>query len=367
MSKVLNIQSGSVTFLAADTSKAVTVALYDSTQTMIYFTQRGGGGINSRVHRFSVVKTDSTTITFAREIAAESLVLEFFMVEFDSTVDVQDFTRTGDGNVIISAVDLTTSWNVPSWTHGSSNLNNDDFGRWFFNIPTLPGVLNGGTDTTIQWDVQVIDYPDCDLQHFVLVGPVNWSTLFFTKLVTSVDLAKTMIEGTVSATSAANSCTNEMHRLDMSGSILFRLRRGDDEIRNVIWNINVIEFTDNTVVQELDQVTTIDQSTFIASITTIELAKASILMGAVGPWRNPKCANNDRNFNKCSWTLEFLGASSVRGERSNPVGINDISWQVLEWELKKQLEVDGAFYSYQGNEAPIAQQHGGFTRYKKVA
>lgn len=372
MSQITNVQSGSVALSSSAVPTDVTVTSYTAANSCIFFSHRGGTGINSRTYRIQARKTDSTTITFDRELAGTPVVtVEWFLVEFDTTVDVQDVSRTGDGTITISAVTLSQSYSLPSWEFGGSNLNNDDYGAWRFNSTTQIEVANSDTpplDTSIQWQVQVVDYADCSVQAFNHTSPHNWTTLFDTQGITSVDVNKTWVIGTGYHKNSAQTIDNETFRLDLVDDILYRIRRGNTALRNVVWNeIYVIEFTDGVFLQELERTTGDTDDTIDVTIAEVNLGKATAHWGAcAGGWLSTmKNDEPGRAHDKVTWTLDINSSNTIQAKRLTADGITDMSWNVIEWDLAKSLVADAAFYSHQGNEAPLNRTHGGFTRYKR--
>ena len=168
-----NVQSGSVAFGTGDSSRTATATAFDPAKSWLVYNYRTTDGttlnIGQKLVRGRV--TDATTLTFDRSSTGQTLDLQYFLVEFSDTTEVQSGSATFSSsettrNSTITAVDPTRSIAVGGYaqTGGRSAYTTDDNpGTGWFTTD-----LTSSTNLRVQRDANLAA---ADLGWFVVEWP----------------------------------------------------------------------------------------------------------------------------------------------------------------------------------------------------
>jgi len=324
-------QNGTLSFSTADSTLPVTVSSYTASQSILWFSLRGGYN-QPDSYAFRGVKTNSTTLTFTRPNNELTATIEWELLEFDTDVDVQDFEVNvqQSSTTSITTVTVAQSWVVHTGRSraGSQFGSDDPYSAWLSAADTVSYGI--GTATSALTSIQVVDYTGVDVQNFQ--STFSGTNLSFTVAPSSVDTTATMLSGGASLASNAG-MDGYLFRLALTSATLVTADRGATDDESLIYVIDVVEFTDGTSVQ--DGPISIGTSEYLGTATITDVTIANTVSGitAMMPWSMTagKSTETDDDSATSWFTVTMTAVDTVTATR---VGIGftcDLQYCVVEF------------------------------------
>ncbi|MBD3253418.1 hypothetical protein GF386_06805, partial [Candidatus Pacearchaeota archaeon] len=175
---VKNVQKGSESFSGGSTDVTISqVNVSSSFLVFSYTVSNSGTRPDNSLVRGAI--TSPTNIHFERAATGGTIDLFWYVVEFESGVEVQNGTETSVSssttNVGINAVNISSSFPITSFENDNSGMWGADDEMWsrITNSTNLEARLGSGTDEDFSW--QVVDYQGAEIQNgtFSLSGTSN--------------------------------------------------------------------------------------------------------------------------------------------------------------------------------------------------
>lgn len=273
---VVSVQSGAVSMTGGSaTTAVVSITAVDTDHSVIYFTRR----VNQSDPDASMIGAEFTAadeITFYRTSSNDTPVIEWFVVEHDSTVDVQAGSvsnRSNPQTATITAVDVDSSYTIQSHTaQGSSFNSNDQMLVDIQDSTTVAVESDAAVGTPTDWYWQVIDYPGAVVQKDTIT---SWATTGDDQSITSVD-----VDATMCVSSWEDGATLDRQDVAVafvdSSTNLRRERAGTTTIDT--HRVFVVEYTDGTDVQLVEP--TMTTLTSSDTVTSVDTGRSFILNGS---------------------------------------------------------------------------------------
>lgn len=292
-----------------------------------------------------------------------ALVVEISVVEFDATkVTVQSGTyqmaASASTTEAVTAVVLANTFLVHSWqVSGSPATHQHAAVRGRFTSTTQLTFNRIGTTGTVDghWFVIESDNADFSVQEISITLTAATSG---TDTLTAVTLNKTFIIGsyTISDTTDDNADGSIEAVLTNTTTVTIQRAAGGG---NIVYTGYAIEFAGGgaEVVQRgqiAAQGSTASQN---VEITAVDLDVAMVqAAGSPQSWKNgsfPGSGSSDNADPFCGW--DFVDLDTIRVQHSTNGGeaSNDLSWEVIEWEIQLVTREQDSFryYDDDGNEA----------------
>jgi len=317
------------------TSVDVIVATYDPARSILRCTYRGGDTQpdNGAV---SWEKFNATTLRFTRDDSAAGTdpVIEWELLEFDSSVAVQDLSRVGDGIIAINAIDLNRSFIVANGILSSGTIFNDnDFGAWRINSTTEVEVLTSVASNQT-YRCQVVDFQGATVQALVhsLVASVATST---DDTITSIDQTKSIIFSSYETSSpTGDDFADMLWRARFLNDTTVRFEREGTVSVTVDFHYFVVSFTDGTKVQSgLHTVADTDAQDDITIPTAVVVANTSVWLGAASAMTgmHGTAAVLDDDTRDAFFSVILLNPTTIRVDRAETSLQCQLSWFAIEW------------------------------------
>ncbi len=325
MGVIDDLQTGSLTLTT--TSSTVTVAAYDAATTEIGFSYRGGDGDSDNAF-VEMIKLSGTEIQFRRGNDANGTdpVIEWWLKESSSGVDVQEVTYTGDGTSSISAVDLDQSWIQPlgvQTTTGFSMGGDTYTENSFDDNTTVRHSLDGADPAIVSATLQVVNYDDADVQ---FVSNTTTGTVQ-NNAIAAVVLANTFVFGSSTAATVHN--LSDCPGLLLTSTINIRAERHGTASYDYSAFIN--ELNDGSGVQTSEQLNvTVNVVNF--TISAVDTSRSVPIMGTCTPFQVLGWSEgNNRNTQNAFYSNELTSPTNNRIESTTSNGTQNPNSQVIEW------------------------------------
>ncbi|MBI3027268.1 VCBS repeat-containing protein [Candidatus Woesearchaeota archaeon] len=156
---VKTVQKGTASLPSTDTSIAVNITEINTSASLLVFNlNENNADPASGLIRGNI--SNSTTLRFIRSGSGNSVAIQWYVVEFESGVNVQRGTATVTAtphDITISSVNINKSFPVISWSNGGARYGSDDFARANLTSPTNLRVTSGAASIdNLEW--QVIEF-----------------------------------------------------------------------------------------------------------------------------------------------------------------------------------------------------------------
>lgn len=335
MATIKAVQTGTVSFLATDTSKTATITAITTANSVLYLTHSGNNSTQPAQNSVRGAVTNTTTLTFTRTGTGTGFTLqvEFFLVEFTSGVTVQRGSQNlGDAasaNVTITTSSLTTSWSVCSWSLDGFGMHQDNFVSHYLSTTTNLAIVRGTTGDYLIVEWQVVTYDNATVQQvsksLLTTDTTNTSTI------TSVTTTKTFLEFSyLTGTGAGqnNYCWNSY--LTNATTITYSRITASPSATTRDY---VISISDAIAVQRGEKALADGTATGTNALTAIVIANSfAHSLNTPGI-----CKNNDTEADNCWNTdmfgvkLKFNSTTQLNFARNNSSWDVTCSWEVVEW------------------------------------
>lgn len=314
---------------SGDTSDSVTVSSYTAANSILLFSQRGGGtqGQNSTVRG---IKLNSTTLQFNVDSTGTSFEGEWYLLEFDTDADVQDMTASGPGNQAISSVTLAQSFLVPL---GVEIPLGTGFGAWenfrlSFVSSTLTNVDKGGAGTT---GYQVVDLVGASVQEITTASITTGNQN--NESITAVTLAETIHFATFSTDDNALEFDNQ-YRSSLSSTTNWLLQRTEggtqpeQTVTAHIVELPVGEWSVNRDTGSMSNVTISDNINTVVSDLSKAFPRTTAANGS--PAINATDGGNT-NYNQAMATAKQTAVANLLLQRTTSGSQLNYAWEVAEF------------------------------------
>lgn len=331
---VLSYQSGTVSVGVSDNLVNVPISTIDTSHTLLFFT---GSGFDATIGASSMMGefTSPTNVQFSRVGTGVAATLEWIVVEFDSSVNVQHLKQVtpavGENNVAISAVDLTRSAIITSGYYNSGNTyGSDDEACIFFTSSTNVNVEIGATVTAEFATVpfQVVEFPAAalaqDVQTVYYFG-ANFTTRDDTVL--AVDPLKTLLFSSFEHATGTLS-TRLVPIAKLTSPTNLNTAAVSTIAGNQRTNTFIVEFSDYEVVtgEVVNSVATVETAVLSAAPTAPAVIYRS--MGA-RPYVSAGDHTTD-DLSVASWAAT-ISANTYSFTRTNALNWSTLSYQIIDW------------------------------------
>ncbi len=329
-------QSGTVTLTG--TSATISVSAYDAAKTQIGMSYRGGDSDADNAF-VEIIKLSGTELQVRRgnNAAGTDPIIDWWLEESSSGIDVQEVTYTVSGTSSISAVDLDQSWIQPLGvqTLEGFSMGGDTYTENSFDDTTTVRHTLGGPDPAIDSaTLQVVNYDDASVQ---TVSNTTTAAIQ-NNAVSSTDLSKTLVIG--SSTTGAVRDLDNCPGLLMTSSINLRAER---RVTNSYdYTAFVIELNDGSTVQVNEE---LDVETAIVnfSIAAVDLSRSNPIMGTCTPFQVQGWSeSNDKNTQNAFYNNTLTSTTNNRIQTTAAGNIQNPNSQVIEWNDVAPADMTGA-------------------------
>lgn len=368
MAGIVSVERFSITLAAGTASNSATLTKSQTIANCVPFITKRITTIASPVDNWSQQCVDayfsgSTVVVATSDGSTRALVVEVAVVEFDaSKVTVQQgtyqiTTAATSGTATISAVTLANSFVQHSWLVGSAPATNDPAAvRARFTSTTQLTFDRGASGGQVDGHYYVVesDTGDFSVQESTITLSAVSSN---TGTITSVTTNKTFLVGSFTCASTADDNTLGSVDVTLTDATTITVQR-NGSTGTIVWTGYAISFAAGGA-------ETIQRGTITAqgatasqnvSITTVDSNLAMVQnAGNVSAFKSgsfPGAGSSDNSDAQCAW--DFVDTSTIRVQHNTSGGEanNDISWEVIEWEISlSELEQEGYRWYNDGTES----------------
>jgi hypothetical protein len=325
-------QSGQIDFLAANTVKTATITSIDTTKSFLRFTWSTSeitlqtGAVRGQI-------TNATTLTFTRVNAANTVTLQWQVMEWSSGVTVQRGSQTGSAattNVTISTVDTAKAWPIISWSVDEINWATNagvSLQASITSTTNLALVSDDNTPTTQVTEWQVIEYDNSTVALYTKT--ILRNSTGSTQTITSVDTTKTILYGTAYYNDDPNAPRNHA-RWTLTNATTITWLISDTGNGSAFYKIYVVSFSDDVVVQRA--VTSVASGNTSGDITVSSFVTDNTLLsilGYLGTWAYVNYATE--TFDRTSFQLIIINTTTIRYDREVSGTAATLSWELIEF------------------------------------
>tara|TARA_Y100000034_G_C6854657_1_gene388185 strand:- start:350 stop:1393 length:1044 start_codon:yes stop_codon:yes gene_type:complete len=331
MPAVVSRQEGSFTFLGTTTTTNITVSSVNTSRSLVYISVRGtgSGGYGLQYYFFTGELTSSTNIALTRGAASvsETCVVNWQLLEFDSTVSIQRGTKVLSAvNNDVTVTSLDTSKSISIANVRTSSAAAGGYSRHFVRDRITSSTnlrINhyiGDANMTCAW--QTIEFgSDVSVQQVDGTGSLNP----FDVTVTSVDTSKSFVWGSfMSNTGNIDGRDVRSYRLFNSTTVRAEAFGASN---SQFYNYYVVEMTTGSVVRGYD----FTGAAFMS--TAISVTKAESLGHIGGNQTTMGEANTyEDNYNDGGATISVDSDSQVTWQRGKTTYQCSFTWEVINFE-----------------------------------
>lgn len=337
------IQTGSVAFTNAESTKTAAIVAVDETKAFIRFSVRldnGAGADDPRNVCWTTQFNSSTQIQFDRAGANTAGTIEYEVVEFTaaSGVSVQHISGSSSVTTLDIAISSVTESETFVFAYGRSNqggLSEDDIYNYYLTGPTnvrFTWQAGPGAPYTIR--AQVISGPDFSVQQ---IGPTTPSGSFTNVAISSAPLANSfaLFAGNI-FTGAGDLPPDEQglaYLFDPTNLRFFQY--ANSSITADAYRAFVV--TDNyptASVQRGRPAIASGTGTQNIAVSAVNLAKTSLFISSFAQNFSPQdgTTRSDATGSSCMLTAKFTSTTNVQLQR-NATSLNcTTSFKAISWE-----------------------------------
>jgi len=337
MAAIKLVQSGTISFLAADSTKTATITAIVTSKSILFFTLSGNTSSESRDNIVRGEITNSTTLSFIRNYARNTVQVEWFLVEFISGVSSQQGYQASLGatvNVTITSVNTSKSW---------SCLSQDDDSFGFNDAGIISHYISSATNLRMQhssacpplcnvtW--QVIELENASVQQVSkALGAGDTSA---TSTITSVTTGKTFLRFSYRADSSTSS--NEPRYCwicDLTNSTTITYSR---DTSNQAYDAitYVISIAGAVSVQRGKKSFAIGDTSLTGTITAVALARTHVhSLNFEGIVLNSNDDGDSYYADIAGIKIKFNSTTQLSFIRNTSGYTATASWEAVEWPMR---------------------------------
>ena len=329
MASLFRRQSGFADIAAGTNSIGVGgLPSYVASRSLLVFTLRGG---DQRPDGSLVrgQKNGANSLLFTRNASpANSITIDWELYEFDAGVQIQDINFTGNGSTGITAVTQARSFIVSSGYSVTGGVQSDE-DTVRFSFASSISVSHTTSGVNAIGTLQVVDYPNCNVQSFLksVASGTSWD-----QGITPVIMNRTLLWASMFyGGGAAELQFNVVFRIELQASGNVRGNRSVASVTNHDITVFVCQFLDWAVqrgAQSQSGGTSLTDVLIDSVNIDRSMSKTVSEMGA-GHSYCESTATSDA-FDEVSYKAFLIDATHLRLQRSNSTPSNVVSWEVAE-------------------------------------
>jgi len=334
MAVIKAVQSGTISFTAADSTKTATITAITTSKSCLFFTLSGNASSESRDNIVRSNITNSTTLTFVRNAASSTVQVEWFIVEFSSGVAAQQGYQAAVGtttNVTITALTVAKSWSMFSQENDSYGFDDTMPTSHIITSSTNLRLQRSGTVTTCNANWQVIEYDNASVQQVSKALAAGDTTN--TSTITAVTTAKTFLCFSYQATSSTASCEPRNSWIcDLTNTTTMTYDRNTGNQAHTTQSY-VVSISDNIAVQRARKALAAGVSSGTATITAVTLSKTHVhSLNFEGMMLTDYNGGDEYEMDMAGIKIKFNSTTQLSFARNaSSLYAATASWETVEW------------------------------------
>ena len=339
MAELRHVERFTVTIAGGSTSNTYTLSttLLDTSKAFVVWGLEAQGDAPTEALVAGNI-TNTTTLTFERNTSdGNPIVIVGYVAEFNSGVFVQrgSSSESGtEGDFTLTTIDLSKSFRIFSYTRTNGTaFGTDDFLASYLwddaGTIKLRWLSEGSWSGNVGW--QVVEYDDCSVQRGEDLRMKNVATV--TDAITTVDRGKSFIlcDWIVWTIGDRPDEFNVRAQINAVNQITFDRYDTEGELR-IYWE--VVEFTDDTVVEEV-LVSLLDtDGEEDTTITTLESLNNSLALASGNTGHGGRAEYTTSDIPGAGWfTCDLTSLSNLRVRRGFTTDDADVAVYVVSFPL----------------------------------
>lgn len=334
MAVVKAVQTGTVSFTAADSTKTATITAITTAKSILFFTYSGNTSSNPNDEFARGTITNTTTLTFTRFAASNTLQVEWFLVEFTSGVTAQQGYQASVGtttNVTVTSVNTAKSWSLISFDVDSCSFDDDTPTSQYLSSSTNLKLQRSGSGNTLDANWQVVEYDNASVQYSAKSLAVGSTSTTLT--ITAVTTAKTFLRFDFLATSST-AATDPQYlwnaKLTNTTTITFDRNTSGVAHSGTVYAISISDAID---VQRGEKSFAGGDTSLTSAITAVVLARshAQTINGCKGFVFNSDDSTGGAMTNKAGIKTKFNSTTQLSFVRNTSGPTAKASWETVQW------------------------------------
>ena len=338
MAVIQSVQSGSKT-IVADDGASITINLGSSVtlaQSVLVCTWSDDDNETRELRHTFTEELSSTQITLTRNSSsfAKSVVLEWYVYEFDSSVSVQrgKFTPGSiNSSQTISSVNTDSTFIMASFAS-----DNNEYFRWTVDLTSSTNI-NFDSVSAVRVDsiaYQVVEFDSSDVAVQKKTGTISGGSASTTATITSVTTSDTFIaaEYGFSANTFASAIRHK-DKATLDSSTQITIARSSNETASVYdYVVYVVEMLDGTTVQK--GTATIADTGTGTTATITALSNGGMFQGDTnGNQLNASSSGGLRPEDLRA--TQSVSGTTVTFTRAGTLGALEIEWAAIDWNASE--------------------------------
>lgn len=333
MAVIKAVQSGTISFLAADSSKTATVTAITTSKSVLFITLSGNNSSESRDNIVRATITNSTTLTFVRNTAANTVQVEWFLVEFSSGVAAQQGYQASVGttsDITITSLTVAKSWSL---------LSQQDDGYGFYDVEPVSHYISAATNLKLQrsgtgvpcnanW--QVVEYDNASVQQVSKALAAGDTTA--TSTITAVTTSKTFLQLSYRATSSTSTCEPRNSWIcDLTNTTTITYDRNtSNQAHSAI--VYAVSISDAVSVQRARKAFGVGDTSLTATITAVTLSKTHVhSINFEGMALTTYDGYDEYRIDIAGIKIKFNSTTQLSFARNTSGYTTTVSWETVQW------------------------------------
>jgi hypothetical protein len=333
MAVVKAVQSGAVSFTAADSTKTATITAITTAKSILFFTYSGNTSSNPNDELARGTITNTTTLTFTRFAASNTLQVEWFLVEFSSGVTAQQGYQASVStttNITVTSVNTAKSWSQISFDADSYSFDDDIPVSQYLSSSTNLSLQRSGSTTPVDANWQVIEYDNASVQYSAKSLAVGSTSTTLT--ITAVTTAKTFLQFDFRATSSTAATDPQYFwNAKLSNTTTITFDRNTSGIAHS-GTVYAISISDTIDVQRGEKSFAGGDTSLTSAITAVVLARSHVqTINCKGFVFNSDDSTGGAMTNKAGIKTKFNSTTQLSFVRNTSGQTAKASWETIQW------------------------------------